>query len=151
MPEPATVQELLQPKGEDGLEVVCGPDEEGTEDMPCLHAEGPREDPPVSIEQIRPTTGFIIEIVVQVRLQTVVVTGTEISDLSTRFYKELGPKPPLRNTLPWCRRVSWFIIGPVGVRLGDAKYSVDLYVVSLHEQVLLGIAFLHQQKARLDL
>lgn len=40
---------------------------------------------------------------------------------------------------------------PVGVRLGDAEYSVKLYVALLQDQMLLGMEFLHQQKAHLNL
>lgn len=109
------------------------------------------------IGQIRSTTGFMVEMVVQgVRLQAVMNTGTEVSVLSTQVYEELNPKSPIKRHVTLVQagesvRRRGFIIGTVGVRLGDTERSVILYVAPLQDQMLLGMKFLHQQKAHLDL
>ncbi|XP_056003459.1 uncharacterized protein LOC130046578 [Ostrea edulis] len=154
-PEPVKAQ--VQPKEECGLGVVSGQAEDGTVDMPCRHAGEAHEELPVPIGQIRPTTGFMVEMVVQgVRLQAVVDTGAEMSVLSTRVYEELDPKPPIKQHVTLVQagenaRMRGFVIGPVAVCLGDTEHNVDLYVAPLQDQMLLGMEFLHQQKAHLDL
>lgn len=98
----------------------------------------------------------MVEMVVQeVRLQTVVDTGADVSVLSTQVYEETHPKPPIKQYVTIVQagenvRESGLIIGPVGVRLSDGEYNVDLYVAPLH-QMLHGMEFLHQQKGHLDL
>lgn len=44
-----------------------------------------------------------------------------------------------------------FIIGPVEVRLEYMEHSLDLYVAPLQDQMLLGMEFLHQQEAHLNI
>lgn len=92
---PAVVmaQDQTPPKEEGGLEVVNGRAEGGTEDMPFRHAGEPRGDSHVPIGQIRQTTGLMVKMVVQgVRLQAVVDTEAEFSELSIQVYKELNLK-----------------------------------------------------------
>ncbi|XP_056011186.1 uncharacterized protein LOC130051924 [Ostrea edulis] len=125
--------------------------------MPFRHAGESHEDSPVPKGQIRTTTGFMVQMVVQgVRLQAVVDTGAEGSVLSTQVYEELDPKPPIKQHVTLVQagenaRMRGFIIGPVAVRLGDTEHNVDLYVAPLQDQMLLGMEFLHQQKTHIDL
>jgi hypothetical protein len=41
-------------------------------------------------------------------------------------------------------------VGPVEIQLGSTGYCGDVYVAPLKDQMLLGMEFLHQRKARLD-
>jgi hypothetical protein len=112
---------------------------------------------PVPISQIRPTIGFMVELVVQgVSVQAVVDTGAEVSVLSKRVYDQLDPKPSIKQYVTMTQtgenaKMNGFIVGPVEMQLGSTGYCGDLYVAPLQDQMLLGMEFLHRRKARLDL
>jgi hypothetical protein len=80
---------------------------------------------PVPISQIRPTIGFMVELVVQgVSVQAVVDTGAEVSVLSKRVYDQLNPKPPIKQYVTMTQagenaKMNGFIVGPVEMQLGS--------------------------------
>jgi predicted aspartyl protease len=99
----------------------------------------------------------MVEVAVQgVPVQAVVDTGAEVNGLSKRVYDELDPRLPIKQHVTMTQagdnaKMNGFIVGPVEIQLGSTGYCGDVYVASLKDQMLLGMEFLHQRKARLDL
>jgi hypothetical protein len=101
---PELVPEQEQPPEESGLEIGHQAREQ-RKLTPCESSGIPHGVQPVPIAQIRPTTGFMVEVAVQgVPVQAVVDTGAEVNVLSMRVYDELNPRLPIKQhvtmTLP---------------------------------------------------
>ena len=104
-----------------------------------------------------PPTAFTVRIEVQgTHLKAVVDTGAEVTVLGAEVYNRLQVKPPVRRHVTMLQagdgaRLKGFKAGPFDVKAGQSACEVDLYVAPLKDPMLLGMDFLRDHKAKLDL
>ena len=164
------------PLGEEECEEEIGcPDQggaggEGAKDKPrWFAAEGPggwmdstmalldEGDQCITVGQLCPPTTFTVRIEVQgTPLEAVVDTGAEVTVLGAKVYNRHQVKPPVRKQVTMLQagdaaRLKGFISGPFDVKAGQSARQVYLYVAPLKDSVLLGMDFLWDHKANLEL
>ena len=74
-------------------------------------------------------------------------TATEVSLISDALYRKLEPRPTFIKdvTLHTAGKeldMYGYIVGPVHLQLGKRKYSMNLYVAPIEDEMLLGLDFL---------
>ena len=89
-------------------------------------------------------------------METVVDTGDEVTVLGAEVYNRLQVKPPVWRQVAVLQawdgsRLKAFIAGPFDVEAGKSARQVDLCVAPLKDSMLLGMNFLRDHKAKLDL
>ena len=80
----------------------------------------------------------------------------QVTVLGAEVYNWLQLKPPVRTQVTMLQAgdgacLKGFIAGPFGVMAGQSARQVDLYVAPLKDSMLLGMDFLPDHKAKLDL
>jgi len=106
------------------------------------------EDGAVTVLKLSNGVMFRVPIEVQgMRLQAVVNTAAQATLVSGDFNKSLPPAPPIRrevvmNTARKGMQMNGFIAGPFQVVLGTHRFSMDIYVAPIEEDMLLGLDFL---------
>ena len=104
-----------------------------------------------------PSTAFTVGLEVQgTLLEAVVDTGAEVIVLCTQVYDQLKMKPTIKRHVKMMlagddARLRGFVAGPFDVRVGWGTHKLDLYVAPLKDPMLLGMDFLHDRRAKLDL
>ena len=118
---------------------------------------GDEVDQCITVGQLCPPTAFTVRIEVQVTpFEAVVDTGAEVTVLGAEVYKRLQVKSPVRRKVAMLQawdgsRLKGFIAGPFDVKAGQSARQVELYVAPLKDSMLLGMYFLRDHKAKLDL
>ena len=104
-----------------------------------------------------PSTAFTVGLEVQgTLLEAVVDTGAEVIVLCTQVYDQLKMKPTIKRHVKMMlagddARLRGFVAGPFDVRVGWGTHKLDLYVAPLKDPMLLGMDYLPDCKANLDL
>ena len=106
-----------------------------------------------------PPRAFTVQIEIKgTPLEAVVDTGAEVTVLGTEVYDRLQEKPPVRRRVTMLQagdsaRLKGFIADPFDVKAGQnvRNYQEDLYVAPVKDSMLLGIDFLRDHRAKLDL
>nr|XP_022308860.1 uncharacterized protein LOC111114716 [Crassostrea virginica] len=113
--------------------------------------------PCITVGQLCPPTAFTVRLEVQgTLLEAVVDTGAEVSVLCEQVYDQLKVKPPIKKHVIMMQAgdnasLRGFVAGPFDVGVGRHTHRMDLYVAPLKDPMLLGMDFLHDCKAKLDL
>ena len=100
---------------------------------------------------------FRVPVEVQgMQLQAVVDTAAQVTLVSEEFYKSLDPAPPIRkevvmNTAGKGMQMKGYIAGPFQVVLGTHLFTVEIYVVPIEEDMLLGLDFVEANGVSLHL
>ena len=105
------------------------------------------EDGAVTVLKLSNGVMFRVPVKVQgMQLQAVVDTAAQVTLVSEEFYKSLDPVPPIRkevvmNTAGKGMQMNGYIAGPFQVVLGTHLFTVEIYVVPIEEDMLLGLDF----------
>ena len=132
----------LEHPGTSNLEATLGTQVEGDE---CI-----------TIGQVRPSTGYMVNLDVQdLPVEAVVDTGAEVGVLGTDLYHSLQCKPPVKRYVTLMQagadaRRKGFIAGSFAIKAGRSLLNMDLSVAPLKDPMLLGVDFLRGRKAKLD-
>jgi hypothetical protein len=111
----------------------------------CVTEE--EEDGTVTVLKLSSGVMFRVPVEVQgMQLQAVVDTAAQVTLVSEEFYKSLDPTPPIRkevvmNTAGKGMQMNGYIAGPFQVVLGTHLFTVEIYVVPIEEDMLLGLDF----------
>jgi len=105
------------------------------------------------------SNGVMFRVPIEVQgmpLKTVVDTAAQVTLVSEEFYKSLDLAPPIHrevvmNTGGKGMQMNGFIAGPFQVVLGTHKFSVDMYVAPIEEEMLLGLDILEANGVSLHL
>ena len=132
-------------------------DEKGVEDNIGDCDINEEADGAVTVLKLSNGVMFRVPVEVQgMQLQAVVDTAAQVTLVSEEFYKSLDPAPPIRkevvmNTAGKGMQMNGYIAGPFQVVLGTHKFSVEIYVAPIEENMLLGLDFLEANGVSLHL
>ena len=111
----------------------------------------------VIVCQLRSGSMFCVPVSLnQLFTQAVVDTAAGVSLISEPLYSRLEPRPRFIKGVTLhtaCKELDMngYILGPVHLRLGKRKYSMNLYVAPIENEMLLGLDFLRTYGVSLDL
>ena len=132
-------------------------EEKGVEDNIGNCVTDEEEDGAVTVLKLSNGVMFRVPVEVQgMQLQAVVDTAAQVTLVSEEFYKSLDPARPIRkdvvmNTAGKGMQMNGYIAGPFQVVLGTHLFAVEIYVVPIEEDMLLGLDFLEANGVSLHL